>query len=312
MRSVGRFALEIAATVAVVSFAMCFAACSASNSAESGGGSTTGDAGSDGEESGYDGGRLGPDSGTPADAPYCTNGNPNASYPTVPTSVALKGTLPNMSFDGMDASGGAKKVALGDYFEPCVAHPRLLVVRVSAGWCGTCRWHAAHTGELTSLDVGPRLEILDLLVASDQNLAPAISDLTVWKSRIDAPQALGLDPTFQLGPLNPSDFPLPLYVLVDTRTMIALDVLNNPDPDNLALQIHQEIAGLDHTAGPVDSPPQTFDGLFTRDQWDEMHAMTLPGAPPAEPTNAHADDSAAAALGQTLFFATGLSPYTIS
>ena len=312
MRRVGRLAFEIATMVGLISVAASFAACSGSSADRAGAADSGAEpaAPTDGRAGGstYDAGQLGPDSGTSIDAPYCTNGTPTASYPTAPTSVSALGTLPNMTFDGMDASGAAKTVTLGDYFEPCAAKSRLLVIRVSAGWCGTCRWHAAHTSDLTSLDVGSRLEILDLLIASDQNLIPTISDLTTWKSRVDAPQGLALDPGFQLAPLNPSDLPLPLYALVDTRTMVARRVLSNPDPDSLALRIRQEIDALDRAIGPVDAPPKTFDGLFTRDQWDEMHAMTMPDAPPADPTNAHADDAAAAALGQTLFTDSLLSP----
>ena len=308
MRSGGRLAFEIAATVGLMSIAACFAACGGGSSGENGnapGAGPIADAG--GGDASRDAAATS-DGGATNDSTYCVNGTPTASYPTGPTNVAVLGTLPDMTFAGMDASGASKKVTLGDYFEPCAAKSRLLVVRVSAGWCGTCRWHAAHTGELTSLDVGSRLEILDLLVANDQNLAPAISDLTTWKSRVDAPQDFALDPEFQLAPLNPSDLPLPLYVLVDTRTMVVRRALSNPDPDSLALRIRQEIDALDHAVGPVDSPAKTFDGLFTRDEWDEMHAMTMPGALPADPTNAHADDSAAATLGQTLFTDSLLSP----
>jgi cytochrome c peroxidase len=179
---------------------------------------------------------------------------------------------------------------------------------VSAGWCGTCRWHAAHTSELTSLDVASRLELLDLLVADDRNGAPTAADLTEWKSRVDAPQALALDPEFQLGPITVDAFPLPLIVLIDTRTMIVRNFLDNPDPEKLVLRIHQELDGLEHVAEPVGSPPTLFDNLFTRDEWDELHDMTLPGAPPADPTNAHADDAAAAALGEQLFTDASLSP----
>src|SRR5450755_3769025 len=137
------------------------------------------------------------DTAPPNDTPYCTNGQPNAIYPTAPPIIGILGTLPNMSFDAFDTSAAPKKVTLGDYFEPCAAQSRLLVIRVSAGWCGTCRWHAAHTSELTSLDVASRLEILDLLVAGDQNLPPTAADLATWKLRIDAPQVLALDPGFE-------------------------------------------------------------------------------------------------------------------
>ena len=244
----------------------------------------------------------------PNDTPYCSNGEPTAAYPTAAPQIALLGTLPNMSFDSFDTSGAPKKVTLGDYFEPCAPQSHLLVLRVSAGWCGTCRWHAAHTGELTSLDVASRLEILDLLVAGDQNLPPTASDLTTFASRIDTPQGLALDPDFRLGPISENPFPLPLYVLVDTRTMIVRNYLSNPDPDTLSLRIHQEIDGLDHVKEPVASPLPLEDGLFTRDQWDEMHDMKMPGAPPADPTNAHADDPAAATLGEALFSDKSLSP----
>jgi cytochrome c peroxidase len=244
----------------------------------------------------------------PNDTPYCANGKPTAAYPTATPSIAISGTLPNLSFDSFDASGAPKKIALGDYFEACAPKSHLLIVRVSAGWCGTCRWHAAHTGELTSLDVASRLEMLDLLIAGDQNLPPTAADLGEWKSRTDVPQALALDPQFQLGPITLDAFPLPLIVLVDTRTMIVRNFLDDPDPEKLALRIHQEIDGLDHIAEPVGSPPTVFDNLFTRDEWDELHDMAMPGAPPADPTNAHADDAAAATLGEQLFTDTSLSP----
>lgn len=240
--------------------------------------------------------------------PYCSNGEPTAAYPTAATSVSLLGTLPNMSFDGFDDSGAPKTVKLGDYFEPCAPQSRLIVLRVSAGWCGTCRWHAAHTGELTSLDIASRLEILDLLVAGDQNLPPIAADLATWKSRVDVPQPVAFDPEFRLGPVSSNPFPLPLYVLVDSRTMVVRNYLNNPDPETLALRLHQEVDGIDGVKEPVASPLTLQDGLFTRDMWDEMHDMKMPDAPPADPTNAHADDAAAATLGGQLFADTSLSP----
>ncbi|MGH7326856.1 MAG: hypothetical protein ACREJX_00770, partial [Polyangiaceae bacterium] len=124
---------------------------------------------------------AGTDTSVPVnDTPYCSNGQPTVAYPNANLSVTLLGTLPDMTFDGLDASG-PRKVSLHDYFEPCAVQSKMIVIRVSAGWCGTCRWHAAHTGELMALDVAPRLEILDLIVAGAQNLPPVQIDLTVWK-----------------------------------------------------------------------------------------------------------------------------------
>jgi cytochrome c peroxidase len=132
-----------------------------------------------------------------------------------------------------------------EYFEPCAAQSRLLVMRVSAGWCGTCRWTVAHTKDVLALDVGPRLEVLDLLVANDDNVPAAVADLAAWRARIDAPQKLAVDPGYRLGPVNPVRAPLPLIVLVDTRTMTIEHTLNDPSPELLADRVRSDIASLD-------------------------------------------------------------------
>src|SRR5207249_1634519 len=96
----------------------------------------------------------------------------------------------------------------------------------------------------------------------------------------------------------------------DTRTMTIVNRLANPDPDLLAMRVHQELAALDGVRPPSISVPPKKDGRFTRDQWDMIRAMTPPAgaSPPPDPTNAHADDPAAAALGSRLFDDASLSP----
>ena len=243
--------------------------------------------------------------GAEADAgtSLCVGGQP-APYPTT-TGIALLAAIPDLSFD---TDGGAGALHLHDYFEPCAAQSRLLVIRVSAGWCGTCRWTVAHTQNLLALDVGPRLEILDLLVATDDNMPATVGDLATWRARIDAPQKLAIDPAFVLGPVNPDHAPLPLVVLVDSRTMTIEGFENDPSPDTLALNLRVNLAELDGHPKPTSPAPVTYDGHFTQNQWDMIHAMTPLEPQPPDPTNAHADDPAAAALGQLLFSDTLLSP----
>jgi cytochrome c peroxidase len=243
----------------------------------------------------------GGETGTDGGASLCVDGQP-APYPTN-TSIALLGTIPDLAFD---SDGGA--LHMHDYYEPCAAQSRLLVVRVGAGWCGTCRWTVAHTKELLALDVGARLEILDLLVANDDNMPAVVADLATWRGRIDAPGKVAIDPTYQLGAVNPSRASLPLVVLVDSRTMTIEHYLNDPPPDLLQLRVRQDLARLDGVPPPTPVPLVTYDSRFTRNQWDMIHAMTPLEALPPDPTNAHADDAAAAALGQKLFSDKLMSP----
>ncbi len=230
-------------------------------------------------------------------------GSVDGGYPVADYRVAIGGTLPDWSFDSLPG-----KVALRDYYEPCAPRARLLVVRVGAPWCGTCRWHLAHTGELGALDIGPRLRWLDLLVSDRDNDPPQTADIPSYRALIDAPDAIAIDPNYAFGSVDPGRGSLPLVVLVDTRTMTVRSYLHDPDPQLLELRLRQELAALDRLPEPAYPPLERFDGVFTRNQWSLLHDMTLPGAPPAEPSNAKADDPAAAALGKALFQDVRLSP----
>src|SRR5262249_16534145 len=150
-------------------------------------------------------------------------------------------------------------------------------------------------------DIGPRLVWLDLLVRDRDNAPATVADLDDWKTKIDAPEKLAIDPDFQFRPVNPGRGPLPMLVLIDTKTMSIRNYLTDPDPQTLEVRLRQELATLDGAAQPRFPPEEKFDGLFYRNQWDLLHDITVPGAPPPDPTNAKADDPSAAALGKRLF-----------
>ncbi len=233
--------------------------------------------------------------------------NPSGARDEAPK-AALDSTLSKLAFDGIDERGVVAKIRLVDYAEPYAASAHLLVVRVQGGaWCGTCRWHAAHTSELASNE---RLRILDLVVADRDNSPATVDDLGAWRALVDAPNvATAADPTFALRGLIPaSGAVLPLFVLVDSRTLLVVATLPNPDPEELAHGVDVALSTMDGLTPPPTPPEVLFDGIFHRNEWDMIHDVKTKGAPPGDPTNAAADSPNAAALGKALFFDKALSP----
>jgi cytochrome c peroxidase len=220
------------------------------------------------------------------------------TYPDGPYGFDIDQTIPDLTFDS---------VRLRDAYEPNAPASRLLVVRVGAAWCGTCRWHLGHTAELLALDIGPSLSILDLVIADEDNVPATPDTVASYRALIDAETTVASDPGFQLAPAMFTSGALPLVVVVDRRTMKVKRALNDPDPDALERELKTVLNRLNKTTlapGPTTDGP---DGLH-RNQWDLLREMALPGAPPPDPTNAKADDPAAAALGRALYSDASLSP----
>ncbi len=232
------------------------------------------------------------------------------AYPTVTAGLDLFLTVPDLTFDGLDLDGHAAPFTFRAQYTPCapINVARLLVVRVGAGWCGTCRWHASHTKELFDLDVGPRLELVDLVVGDDDNAPPTPDALAAFRARIDAPRFVAADSAFTFRVVNPQRAPLPMVLLVDRRTMRIESVQNDPTLDALAFRIRSVMATLDGTPAPRGGVETRTDGRFVRAQWDMIRDIVVPDAPPADPTNAKGDDPAAAAFGEALFSDVTLSP----
>lgn len=245
------------------------------------------------------------DGGADAKAALCVSGKPAVDYPPGPYEIALTSTVPDLSFDGPDGP-----VRMRDYFEPCTERSRLLVVRTSAAWCGTCGWHAEHTRRMVGdAKFEGRLVLLDLLVADEDNMPATLPALERWRKRIDAPGKIALDPKYVFAPALLSKGSLPEYVLVDTRTMTIQGASDNPDPTNLENKILVDLADLDKRPRPELRSSPRQDELFTEDQWDLVKGMRLASStPPADPTNEFGDNPAAAALGKTLFSDKLLSP----
>jgi len=186
----------------------------------------------------------------------------------------------------------------------------LLVVRVMAGWCGTCRWSAAHGRESLPAGSAERLQVIDVLIRGASNAPASAADLESWAAASDGLATPLADPDFQLRALFPERSALPLIAVVEARSRRVLAALSNPAPDELASAIENGLG--DRRPAPEPAPAQRFDDRFSVDQWGMIQALALPAAPPPDPSNAHADDPAAAELGRALFSESKLSPTGVS
>jgi cytochrome c peroxidase len=210
--------------------------------------------------------------------------------------IAVGAPLPDLRFEGVDAEGVSRTLALGDW-----AGEGLLLIVVNGGaWCGTC----LHPAELRSHRVA-RLE----LVVGDRDNAPADREAAREWQRLRALEVpVGADPQYRLGALvSGPRAALPLMVLVDRRTLAPVDALSNPSPASLENAVERALAELEErTAAPAESD-RLIDGLFYENEWALLRTITVPGPPPLDPTNRMADSPIAAALGRDLFFDAGLS-----
>lgn len=249
------------------------------------------------------------DAGVLAPRPLCVEGRSvDGPYPQGPYGFSTGATLPDLTFDAV-GPGGATTFSARDVFEPCAGASRLLALRIGAGWCATCRWSAQHLTDPLEPELAARLLWVDVLVRDDDNAPATLASAAAWRDRIGPPGRVVVDPAMTVLPfLAESRQSLPIDVLVDTRTMEIRFVGGELTPDFILRRLRRELADLDGRPRPAPAADELFDGVFNRQQWALLHEMTLPGAPPPDPTNAVADDPRAAALGRTLFFDPALSP----
>lgn len=241
-------------------------------------------------------------------AARCAPGRKTADWPAGPYAIELMSVLPpDLAWDGPKGP-----VLLKDYYEPCASRSRLLVVRSSPLWCGTCDWHIRHTQELLgAAPAADRVRLVDLLLADEDNMPPTPDAAARLQTLVAAPgvdSTVAMDANYKFASVIPGKSALPVYALIDTRTMKVTAALSNPSPETLVGFVVAELASLDGSTRPDLPSPKLHDDLLTEDQFDLLKSMALPSRPPADPTNEVADSSQAAALGEKLFRDVSLSP----
>jgi cytochrome c peroxidase len=180
--------------------------------------------------------------------------------------------------------------------------PRLLVVRLDAPWCGTCgasldRYAAVVAG------FGGEVTSLDIVFSGADNGPTAPGDLAAWQAAHPSlPGRVARAADAESGALLRFQRVAPAVFLVEPSSMRILDVLANPTSDKLYGRIVRALSSLGHTVSAAAlAPAPLVDGRFSPEDWAVLQAMRSGAPPPPDPTNAHADDSAAAELGRALF-----------
>ncbi len=183
--------------------------------------------------------------------------------------------------------------------------PKLLVLRLVTGSCGTCQWSAAHTAELQAEHV----QLVDVLMRGSEGAPPTAADADRFGALRDADVRTLLDPSLHFRNVDPA-LTLPAFVFIDTRTMKMEGVLASPAPELVQLRTRQLLATIDGQPEIPSTSVPLYDRTFGRNEWEMIQAMALPAdyAPPPDPSDAHADDPRAAALGAKLFDDVTLSP----
>lgn len=217
------------------------------------------------------------------------------TYPSGPYGVTTNEVLADLELPSGNGSDPVRLSAL----RRCerADAPSLIVLRVAATFCGTCRYSAEHSKELMQ----PRVQLVDVLVRGDEGGVPTVADATRWAARRDVEVPTVLDPENHFRDADPALI-LPTFLFVDARTMQVESVLTNPEVDAV---VHREAQLLAVIDGEPRIPPVSFprhDG-FAANEWSMIQAMAQPAnfAPPPDPTDRHADDPRAAALGAVLF-----------
>ncbi len=215
------------------------------------------------------------------------------------------GALPLLAWPGSEG-----EVALVDHHEPCAPAGRLIVIRELTAWSSQSLWHVAHTAELTAME---DVVVIDLWSADEDAMPMRTERLGTVAARYDAmPDAIASDPDEQLGVIAIGGIALPLVVVLDARTLHVERSFTDPRAGEVEVAVRATQARLREEMRPPPYDPELVDGRFTRDRWEIVEAMGAAYVPPPSPTNAHADDPAAAALGETLFEDTMLSPRAIA
>lgn len=236
--------------------------------------------------------------------------NGDAGCTGVPGVLEGERSVDSLDFPFLSWAIPGGEIGLRELHTPCASAGPVIVLRQLAGWSAHARWHARHTAAIAARE---DVRVIDLWSEDLDALPARVEQLSTFEAFYDArPHVVAVDPEESLRPLGIAGFPLPAVAILDPRTMRAHRVLLDPRAGEVEAAIESVQAELRGERPPVPPAPALVDGRFTADRWDLVQEMASGVRLPPSPSNAHADDPQAAALGARLFEDAALSPEGVS
>lgn len=227
--------------------------------------------------------------------------DPCALWPG-PPGPQVGGLVPDLPLMRLDGEG---EVALSLHgMRAGCGEPGLLVVRIEPAWCDPCGRRADRFGGLMDPFEDKWIRAATVLYAGPDNAPPTAADLAAWRAAHPGlPGGVARAVDGGARSLVRAYTMVPLVLLIDARTMKILSAERAPGDRALQEAVAKALplaGGPEVELGPADTT--LVDGRFDGLEWGLIQAMGKPPEPLPSPSNAHADDPAAAALGQALFF----------
>jgi hypothetical protein len=147
---------------------------------------------------------------------------PALTYPEGPYGKTAGAVIPDMSWDGYrDGKGDVTKVDLLDYYDPDGSKGiKVILVEMSALWCGVCRSEAARLAPVYEADWKSKGARFVTLIVEGNSHSPATQpDVDTWIKTYKCPYDVVLDASMSLAPPTGGTIGLPYNVIIDPRTM---------------------------------------------------------------------------------------------
>lgn len=180
------------------------------------------------------------------------------SYPGGPYGVTKSSVITNFTFPGFPDPGTSKDpnalvdISLSDFYNPTgdgvfpagspygegKPKPKALLIDIGAVWCAPCQYEAKTI--LPKLyeqyePLGAEF-FFDLVDGAKSGIAATPTELVTWVTKYKSKFPSAIDPDRKLGASFKADA-FPVNILVDTRTMVIVDVVAGvPDEEGAFFQ----------------------------------------------------------------------------